>query len=109
MTDDCAMPAPLDARRAADFLGLSPSTLAKWRVSGRGPSFVKLGSRVAYRTDDLEAWLAAQVRRSTSDSASSAVHQRRVQPVAKSEGAGCGGPVRIRPTGARGGRPVGRA
>ena len=34
------------------------STLAHWRSEGRGPAFVKVGSRVAYRGRDLNAWLA---------------------------------------------------
>ena len=40
-----------------------PSTLAHWRSEGRGPAFIKLGSRVAYRGADLNAWLAAQTVR----------------------------------------------
>ncbi len=115
MTDDCAKPAALDARRAAALLNLSPSTLAKWRVSGKGPKFVKLGSRVGYRTSDLEDWLDAQTRMSTSDpghtapSAPSASVQRRpVKPVANSEGASRGRPVRVKSADA-GGHPVGRA
>ena len=39
------------------------STLAHWRCQGRGPAFVKLGSRVAYRGADLNAWLEAQTVR----------------------------------------------
>ena len=115
MTDDCAKPAPLDAHRAAAFLGLSVSTLAKWRVSGKGPKFVKLGSRVGYRISDLEDWLEAQTRVSTSDpghaapnARSASVRRRPVKPVAKSEGRGRGRPVRIKPADA-GGHPVGRA
>lgn len=54
---------------AAEFLGLSPRTLQVWRLSGRGPRFLKLGSCVRYRTSDLEIWLASCVRRSTSDDA----------------------------------------
>ena len=40
-----------------------PSTLAHWRSEGRGPAYVKLGSRVAYRGSDLNEWLAAQTIR----------------------------------------------
>lgn len=43
----------------------SPSTLAHWRSEGRGPAYVKLGARVAYRGLDLNAWLAAQTVRPT--------------------------------------------
>ena len=34
------------------------STLAHWRSEGRGPKFIKLGSKVAYRGRDLNEWLA---------------------------------------------------
>ena len=56
----------LDTARAADHLGLSARTLEKWRTTGGGPLFVKLGRRVAYRIADLDSWVAAQVRSSTS-------------------------------------------
>jgi predicted DNA-binding transcriptional regulator AlpA len=45
----------VDAREAARRLGLSTSTLAKMRLSGSGPTYAKLGRRVVYRTEDLEA------------------------------------------------------
>ena len=42
--------------------------LTKMRLTGDGPPFVKVGARaVAYRKADLDAWLQARVRRSTSD------------------------------------------
>jgi predicted DNA-binding transcriptional regulator AlpA len=53
---------------AARYVALSESTLTKMRLRGDGPPFIKVGSRaVAYRTADLDAWLDARVRRSTSD------------------------------------------
>ena len=51
---------------AAARLGLSASTLNKWRTQGRGPLFVKVGRAVCYRPQDLDEWLQAQVRSSTS-------------------------------------------
>ena len=42
-----------------------PSTLAHWRSEGRGPAFIKLGSRVAYSGEALKEWLAAQTVRPT--------------------------------------------
>ena len=33
------------------------STSASWRHEGRGPRFVKVGSKVFYRGIDLNAWL----------------------------------------------------
>ncbi len=52
---------------AAQFLALSRSWLAKLRLTGDGPPYVKLGRQVRYRLSDLEAWLQGQVRRSTSE------------------------------------------
>ena len=52
---------------AALYLGLSPATLETMRSRGGGPQFVKLGRRVVYRREDLDVWLAARVRKSTSD------------------------------------------
>ena len=39
------------------------STMAHWRSEGRGPAFIKIGSRVAYRGADLNAWLEARTVR----------------------------------------------
>ena len=36
------------------------STLAHWRSEGRGPAFIKVGWRVAYRGADLNDWLASR-------------------------------------------------
>lgn len=53
---------------AARYVALSESTLTKMRLTGDGPPFVKVGPRaVAYRKADLDTWLEARVRRSTSD------------------------------------------
>jgi predicted DNA-binding transcriptional regulator AlpA len=52
---------------AADFLGVAKQTLARWRVEGTGPAYVKLGARlVAYPEDELHAFVARR-RRSTSE------------------------------------------
>lgn len=57
----------LSTLQAAHFLGLAVPTLAKWRTAGLAPPFHKLGRRIVYRRDDLEAWLASQKRSSTSE------------------------------------------
>lgn len=57
----------LSTREAAAFLGLSPRTLDRYRVTGEGPPFFKFGSRVRYLKADLEAWAQTRRRRSTSD------------------------------------------
>ncbi len=45
---------------------LSPRTLERWRWLGQGPAFLKLGGRVAYRLEDIEAFETAQTRAATS-------------------------------------------
>ena len=52
---------------AATYCGSSASTFEKLRLTGGGPIYSKIGRRVVYRIDDLDAWLAANRRRSTSD------------------------------------------
>jgi len=52
---------------ASIYTGLSESTLAKRRLRGEPPVFVRLGARsVGYRREDLDQWLADCRRRSTS-------------------------------------------
>ena len=52
---------------AATYCGSSASTFEKLRLTGGGPIYCKIGRRVVYRIDDLDVWLAANRRRSTSD------------------------------------------
>ena len=42
-------------------------TLARWRCEGKGPAFVKSGSRVIYKGADVLSWLDA--RRVSTDTA----------------------------------------
>lgn len=44
---------------------LSPRTLERWRWIGEGPKFIKLGGRVVYRLQDIEAFETEQLRDST--------------------------------------------
>jgi len=58
----------LNVDEAADYLNLAPSTLAKLRMVGNGPCFLKLTSRrVGYRRSDLDAYLETRVRQNTSE------------------------------------------
>ncbi|PPD15178.1 MAG: DNA-binding protein [Methylobacterium sp.] len=52
---------------AARFLGLSGRTLEKHRTYGTGPAYRKLGGRVVYSIDDLQAWADRGAVTSTSD------------------------------------------
>lgn len=57
----------LTAKQVGQAYGIATSTLAKMRLSGGGPVFVKLGRRVLYRQDDLNNWVSENRFRSTSE------------------------------------------
>ena len=54
-------------RHVADWLGISPRTLEGYRTTGKGPMFHRFGCRVRYLGADLDIWVAAQRRISTTD------------------------------------------
>jgi hypothetical protein len=41
---------------------MSTRTLEQWRWKGIGPRYLKIGGRVLYRLEDIEAYEAAQRR-----------------------------------------------
>ena len=57
----------LDQTDLAERWNISARTLERWRWIGEGPRFVKLGGRVRYRLEDVEAYEAQQVRASTAE------------------------------------------
>ena len=60
-------PRYLRTPEAARFVGLSGRTLEKHRTYGTGPRYSKLGGRVVYRLEDLQAWVELGAKASTSD------------------------------------------
>ena len=50
----------LNTQEAAAYLGIQPNTLEVWRCKHKGPRYAKIGSRVLYDPDDLEAFFAAR-------------------------------------------------
>jgi len=40
-------------------LNVSVGSLRRWRLLKKGPIYVKIGSLVRYRPEDLDAWMAA--------------------------------------------------
>lgn len=67
-------PRYLRTPEAARFLGLSGRTLEKHRTYGTGPVYRKLGGRIVYALDDLQAWADRGTRLSTSDPGHDVVH-----------------------------------
>lgn len=39
---------------------VSTATLEKWRCTGQGPRFIRVGRKVLYRRTDIEAWLTSR-------------------------------------------------
>jgi excisionase family DNA binding protein len=50
----------LTEEEVAKQLHVSVASLRRWRLERRGPQFIKVGSLVRYRPEEIEAWLAAQ-------------------------------------------------
>jgi len=59
----------LNQKQLADRWGISPKTLERWRWLGQGPKFLKLGGRIAYRLEDIEAFEEQQLRQVTGSAA----------------------------------------
>lgn len=57
----------LDTKQAARRVALSPRTLERFRVTGGGPEFVKMGHAVRYAVSKLDEWIEKCNRKSTSD------------------------------------------
>ena len=57
----------LNQRQLADRWDVSEASLERWRSDGIGPIFLKLQGRVLYRLEDIEAFEAVSLRKSTSE------------------------------------------
>jgi len=51
----------------AERYGVPPRTAQRWRHTGHGPRYTKIGRRVAYRVADIEEWLATHTYASRAD------------------------------------------
>jgi len=50
----------LNEHDVARITGLSVASVRRWRLLRIGPKFIKIGSAVRYRADDVAAWLASR-------------------------------------------------
>jgi len=61
----------LTTSEAARFLGIKPQTMRAWRLTGRGPAYVRLGTgkfaRAAYSEAELARFISARTFTSTTD------------------------------------------
>lgn len=56
----------LKPKSLAEQLSVTDGCLAKWRVTGEGPRFIRVGRRIAYDPRDVQEWLDARRVGSTS-------------------------------------------
>jgi hypothetical protein len=52
---------------AANQLRSNPRTLERWRTTGDGPAFTKIGRRVVYRRSALEAFIERRTQQHTTE------------------------------------------
>lgn len=61
----------LTTSAAAKLLGIKPQTMRAWRLTGRGPAYVRLGTgkfaRAAYSEAELARFISARTFSSTAD------------------------------------------
>ena len=57
----------LNQTELATRWSISARTLERWRWTGEGPAFLKIGGRVVYRLEDVLTYEQARQRRSTAD------------------------------------------
>lgn len=50
-------PEVMNEHQVAELLGMSVTSLRRWRASRMGPKFLKIGKSVRYRRPDVETWL----------------------------------------------------
>lgn len=60
----------LNEQTASEMIGLKVATLRKRRWQGLPPKFLKVGSKVFYKQEDLQKFLESCERSSTSDKGS---------------------------------------
>lgn len=56
---DCVL---IDENELSARTSIKATTLQKWRATGEGPPYVKLGRLCRYRWEDVEAWLKTRER-----------------------------------------------
>jgi excisionase family DNA binding protein len=52
----------LTNKQAAEYIGITPGTLHVWRCKNRYEiPYLRIGSKIRYRVEDLEAFLASRL------------------------------------------------
>jgi hypothetical protein len=70
----------LDTAQAARYCGYGVGTFERYRISGEGAVYSRVGRRVLYHVDDLDTWMRLGLRRSTSGPLISGPRERSAHP-----------------------------
>jgi predicted DNA-binding transcriptional regulator AlpA len=54
------LPSLLNEFDVARITGLSVASVRRWRLLRQGPRYLKIGSAVRYKPEDISAWLASR-------------------------------------------------
>ena len=49
----------MNDHQVASYLNMSVASVRRWRTFRKGPNFMKIGSAVRYRREDVDAWLSS--------------------------------------------------
>lgn len=56
------------SKEVAEYIGVTPNALAKMRMEGTGPEFIRVGPRnIKYRWSAVGEWIEANTHTSTDD------------------------------------------
>lgn len=56
------------SQEIADFLGITPNKLAKMRMDGDGPAFIRVNARtIRYRWNAVNEWLESRTHTTTDE------------------------------------------
>jgi predicted DNA-binding transcriptional regulator AlpA len=50
----------MDEKAVSRIVGMSLASIRRWRLLRQGPKYLKIGSAVRYRAEDIEAWLSSR-------------------------------------------------
>ena len=54
------LPEMLNDHQVAEYLNMSVASVRRWRTFRKGPKFLKIGSAVRYKREDVDTWLSSR-------------------------------------------------
>ncbi len=53
----------IDEREVARVMSMSLASVRRWRIVGQGPKYLKIGSSVRYKSEDVRAFIESRPQR----------------------------------------------